>query len=175
MEYKPYLAIKAYALVNFIMEYTTIGGEASQSVVVDGNRWQELHLDGAESTRHCWGGVMLTSPKGCKLYYSLVYKFKISNNMPEYEAVIVGFYLVDSLRFKKVRIKSDSRLVVGQLNGMFEAKMETMILYKDITEGLLERLDAYKVHHMPRLENKDVDILSKLAIGGVPNHVAQFC
>lgn len=45
-------------------------------------------------------------------------------------------------------MKTDSRLVVRQLNGNFMAKEDAMILYKDVTEGLLARLVAYEVHHV---------------------------
>lgn len=75
----------------------------------------------------------------------------------------------------KLRVKTDSRLVVGQLNGNFATKEEVMALYKDVTEGLLAKLEAYEVHHVPRTENREVDILSKLALSGVPDHIARMC
>lgn len=60
------------------------------------------------------------------------------------------------------------------MNGDFVVKEEAMILFKDVTEGLLARLVAYEVHHVPRAENKEADILSKLALGGVPDHIAMM-
>lgn len=65
-------------------------------------------------------------------------------------------------------MKTDSRLVVEQLNGNFAMREEAMVLYKDVIEGLLANLVAYEVHHVPRLENKEADILSELALEGVP-------
>lgn len=47
-----------------------------------------------------------------------------------------------------------------------------MILYKDVTKGLLGRLDVYEVYHVPRLENKEVDIFSRLVLGNIPDHIA---
>lgn len=92
----------------------------------------------------------------------MTYKFKTSNNETEYETIIAGLQLADSLK-------------VGKLRGEFVVKEEAMILYKDVTEGLLARLSTYEIHYVPRAENKEADILSKLALEGVPNHIAMMC
>lgn len=42
-----------------------------------------------------------------------------------------------------------------------------MVLYKDVVEGLLCRLEVY--------ENKEVDILSKMELGGVLEHLVRMC
>lgn len=101
----------------------------------DEEEWWEKHSDEAASIRHCGGGLVLTSPERFKIYYSLVYRFKTSNNGAEYEVVIARLWLVDSLKVRKLMIKINSRLVVGQLNSNFDAKEKMMILYKDVTEG----------------------------------------
>lgn len=41
-----------------------------------------------------------------------------------------------------------------------------MVLYKDVTEDMLGKLNANEVHNVPRAENKEKDVLSKLAFGG---------
>lgn len=104
-----------------------------------------------------------------------MYQFKSSNNGAEYEPLIAGLRLAISLRVEKLRVKTDSRFVVGQLNGNFATKEKAMVLYKDVTEGLLVKLAAYEVHHVPRSENKEADILSKLALGGLPDYIACMC
>lgn len=50
-----------------------------------------------------------------------------------------------------------------------------MTLYKDMTKGLLARLSAYEIHHVLRAENREADILSKLELRGVPDHIAMMC
>ncbi|XP_031106229.1 uncharacterized protein LOC116010872 [Ipomoea triloba] len=131
--------------------------------------------DRAANSKHCGGGVMLTSPEGFKVYYALIYKFKASNNEAEYEAMIGSVRLAIALGARKVRIRTDSRLVVGQIKGTFEAKGENMRLYKDVVEGLLTKLETYEIHHVLRLENQEADILSKLFLGGIPDHLKRIC
>lgn len=68
------------------------------------------------------GGIMLTSLEVFQLYYAMGYKFKTSNNETEYEVVIASLRLAISLKVKRLRVWTDSCLVVGHLNSMFEAK-----------------------------------------------------
>lgn len=75
LEYKPRLAIKAHAFADFIVKCTTTSGWAVPEGPVEGDGWWEMHMDGAASSRHCGGGVVLTSPDGFKTYCSLTYKF----------------------------------------------------------------------------------------------------
>lgn len=136
--------------------------------------WWELYTDGAASTRHCGAGVMLVSPEGIRCYHALVFKFRASNNAAEYEAVIAGLPLAISLGATKLRVRTDSRLVVGQLTGTFETREESMIQYKVVADGLLGGMVAHEIHHVPQLENNEADILSKLAGGGMPSYIAQM-
>ncbi|XP_019167796.1 PREDICTED: uncharacterized protein LOC109163501 [Ipomoea nil] len=173
IEYKPRPSIKAQALADFIVECTARDqrGRASD---FSQNTWWEMSADGAASTKHCGGGIMLTSPEGFKVYYALDYQFKASNNEAEYEAVIGGIRLATALGAHNLRIRTDSRLVVGQIKGTFETRGENLRMYKDVTEGLLGKLDAYEIQHVPRTENMKADLLSKISLGGTPGHLAHI-
>ncbi|XP_019184747.1 PREDICTED: uncharacterized protein LOC109179701 [Ipomoea nil] len=52
---------------------------------------------------------------------------------------------------------------------------ERLILYKDVVEGLLDKLEAYEITHIPRVKNTEADILSKLAAGSVPPYLSMTC
>ena len=52
-----------------------------------------MHFDGAFSYRNGGAGIMLTSPKGGKLYYAVQLCFvidKISNNIAKFEGLLAG-------------------------------------------------------------------------------------
>ena len=48
--------------------------------------------------------------------------FSATNNEVEYEALLVGMTMVQKIGEKVVEIFSDSRLVVGQVQGELEAR-----------------------------------------------------
>ncbi|XP_031127679.1 uncharacterized protein LOC116029776 [Ipomoea triloba] len=174
IEYRPRPSIKAQALADFIVECTTQDRRGKTNNDAP-DEWWELNADGAASAKHCGGGIMLTTPEGFKVYYSLEYQFKVSNNEAEYEAVIGGIRLAVALGARNLRIKTDSRLVVGQMKGTFETRGENLKMYKDVTEGLLEKLKAHEIQHVPRTENVEADLMSKISLGGVPRHLSQVC
>ena len=61
---------------------------------------------------------MLKGPKEhhVQLEYALRFKFKASNNEVEYEALIIGLKLAKEVRVKRLKVFSDSQLVVNQTN-----------------------------------------------------------
>ena len=52
--------------------------------------------------------------------------FSATNNEAEYEALLEGMSMIQKLGKKAVNMFSDSRLVVGQVNGELEARDERM-------------------------------------------------
>ena len=53
---------------------------------------------------------------------SLRLGFLATNNEAEYEAFLLGMIMVKKLRGKDVEVFSDSRLIVGQVKGEFQAR-----------------------------------------------------
>ena len=52
--------------------------------------------------------------------------FSATNNEAKYETLLMGIAMVQKMGGKLVKVFSDSRLVVGQVIGEFEAKDERM-------------------------------------------------
>jgi ribonuclease HI len=69
---------------------------------------------------------VLFTPDGEELSSSLTMEFKTTNNEVEYEAVVVGLELALELGADSVEVRSDSQVIVGHINGEFEAKGEKM-------------------------------------------------
>lgn len=97
---------------------------------------------------------------------------KTTNNVAEYQAVIFALKKVKALFGKKraeqseILIKSDSKLLVKQLNGEFKLKDEK------IKEFFIEiwnlKMDFKKVsfENIPREKNERADALANQALGG---------
>ena len=91
-----------------------------------------------------------------------------TNNVAEYQALLIGLEGVLRLGVKRLQIRSDSELLVRQLNGIYRVKDERLKeLYKRAS-GLLRQLDAYRINHVPREHNRVADRLANQAIDEVP-------
>ena len=73
--------------------------------------------------------LVLISPERIMIEKSLRLGFSATNNKAEYEALLVGMIMVQKMGVKVVEVFSDSRLVVGQVQGELEAKDPRMQEY----------------------------------------------
>ena len=64
---------------------------------------------------------------------------------------------------KSVKVFSDSRLVVGEIKGEFEAKDERMQGYLSQVKCLQSKFDSFDLLHIPRNGNAHADSLAMLA------------
>ncbi|XP_019173284.1 PREDICTED: uncharacterized protein LOC109168884 [Ipomoea nil] len=175
IEYQPRPSIKGQALADFLVECTASEEEKESASESTSGEWWEMHADGASSRQHRGGGVVLITPEGFRLYYALRYLFPASNNEAEYEAVLNGLRLAKGLGIERLRVKTDSRLVVGQISGTCEAKNARMALYKECANKMLKGFEAYEIEYISRADNVEADILSKIAMEGVPDRLIKIC
>jgi ribonuclease HI len=87
-----------------------------------------------------------------------------TNNVAEYEALLMGLEEVLRLGRKRIAIQSDSELLVRQLNGMYRVKDEKLKLLFEKVMGLLHHLDSYRILHVPRELNQRADRLANQGI-----------
>ena len=71
-------------------------------------------------------GLVLVSPERITIEKSLRLDLSVTNNEAEYEALLMRMTMVQKMDGKAVEMFSDSRLVVGQVKGEFEARDERM-------------------------------------------------
>ena len=86
----------------------------------------EVYVDEASNQKGSGIGLVLISPENVIIEKSLRLDFSTTNNEAEYEALLVGMAMVQRMGRKSIKLFSDSRLVVGQVRGKFEAKDERM-------------------------------------------------
>ena len=87
-----------------------------------------------------------------------------TNNVAEYRALILGLDRVIRLGGKRVRVQSDSELMVRQLNGLYRVKDKKLLTLYQRVLGSLRRLEAYRIIHVSREHNRLADQLANQAI-----------
>nr|XP_025617126.1 uncharacterized protein LOC112709458 [Arachis hypogaea] len=156
IRYKPRQAIKAQAMADFLVEVT---GDPTEET---STRWK-LHVDGASNQTSGGTRIILESPVGVVYEQSIRFKFPISNNQAEYEALIGGLTLAAEVGATRLEICSDSQVVTSQVNGSYQAKDSLLQKYLEKVKNLSQKFEEVTVHHVPRERNTRADLLSKLA------------
>ena len=90
-------------------------------------------------------------------------KFPATNNEAEYEGILTGLRLGRALGAKSLLVQNDSKLVIGQIKGDYEAKEERMHKYVRLKKYLTREFDRVEFTQIPRSQNMMANKVSKLA------------
>ncbi|RDX93046.1 rnhA, partial [Mucuna pruriens] len=149
--------IKAQVLVDFVNE---LSPEDRPSV--EEGEWY-LSVDGSTNQAGSGAGVILEGPGGVLVEQSLHFDFRASNNQAEYEALLAGMRLARDLEAKILITKSDSKLVIGQVNNEYQTRDPQLSKYKERVVKLAADFEKFRLVHVPREQNERADLLAKLA------------
>ena len=170
----PHISIKGQVLTDLVVEFTEppikelestenmdekLVGTISQYGI---SAW-EVYVDGASNQKGSGIGLVLISPEKVIIEKSLRMDFSAMNNEVEYEVLLIGMAMVQRMGGKSVKVFSDSKLVVGQVKGEFDAKDERMQGYLSQVKCLQLKFDSFDLLHIPRNGNAHVDSLAILA------------
>ena len=152
IRYQPRNAIKAQALADFIAEFTPNYEDLGEGGY---NKKWVVHVDGL-STLYAGGiEVVLQSPEGDKLKYKARLQCQTTNNKAEYEALLKGLELAKSVEVDSILVLGDSQFVIGQVNGICEAKEDRMKKYLKKVVRLVKKFKKVDFIQIPREENVD--------------------
>jgi ribonuclease HI len=87
-----------------------------------------------------------------------------TNNIAEYQALILGLGEALGRGATAISIYLDSELIVRQIQGIYRVKNPTLKPLMADVRALLDRFDTWQVAHVPRSENAVADKLANEAI-----------
>jgi len=96
---------------------------------------------------------VLEGPGEIVIKQAMKFEFKTSNNLVEYEVVIVGLYLAIELEVTSLICKSDSRLVIGELTEEYEVRETLLQQYFHFVKNLLTKFKEISFQHVRRENN----------------------
>ncbi|XP_074352427.1 uncharacterized protein LOC141691582 [Apium graveolens] len=109
-------------------------------------------------------GIVLITSEGHHLMSAIHFKFYVTNNDAEYEALINGLKIALKVGVVNLIARSDSELVVNQVNGGFQARGPRTKLYMRCVQRLLEKFGNARLEGVPREENSNADALEKMGL-----------
>ena len=174
IKYMPRTSVKGQVLADLVAEFTK---PEVDKLLADRNRdeklvdtisqycpptW-EVHVDGVSNQKGSGVGLVLTSSENVVVEKSLRLDFPATNNEAEYEALLEGMAMVQRMGGKFIKLCSDSRLVIGQVKGEFEAKDERMRRYLSQVKSMQSKFESFNLLRVPRSGNVHADSLAMLA------------
>jgi len=109
-------------------------------------------------------GAVISDENGVVVKQMSRYLGRTTNNVAEYEALLMGLEALLELGQKHVVVQSDSQLMVRQLNGEYRVKDEKLKVLFERAKHLLRRLGSYRILHVRREMNKLADRLANRGI-----------
>ena len=122
--------------------------------------WWRMDFDGAVSKEGARAGVLIRPPVGEPKLFSYKLHFRCTNNMVEYEALILGLKALKNLQAQRINIQGDSKLIIKQVQGENQTKNPRLRLYRNLVLDLIEGFKECKFTVIPRGENSEADALA---------------
>jgi ribonuclease HI len=91
---------------------------------------------------------------------------RATNNVAEYEGVLLALELCAELGAREVRLRIDSELVVRQIEGRYKVKHPDLKPYHARVLEAAGRFEAFSVAHVRRKDNAEADKLVNAALDG---------
>jgi ribonuclease HI len=134
-------------------------------VVEVDNEWLVM-VDGAArgNPGHAGCGAVILDGNGKLVKELSRYLGHATNNVAEYQGLLMGLETLLELGKKRIRVESDSQLLVRQLNGEYRVRDEKLKPLFQKALILLRQFDAYRILHVPREMNRLADRLANKGI-----------
>jgi ribonuclease HI len=121
----------------------------------------KMFLDGAFSREGTGAGVVFVSPAQETISLSYKLEFEATNNVTEYEALVLGFRAAKDMGIEEISVFGDAELVVNQVRSLYQAKHMRLRSYRNEVWDLIDIFfSAFNISFVPREENVMVDSLA---------------
>jgi ribonuclease HI/probable phosphoglycerate mutase len=130
------------------------------------NERAKLFTDGAGRGNPGIGGAgaVITDPGDRVLWEGRAYLGRCTNNIAEYQALILGLKGALDRGIKHLDVYLDSELLANQVNGTYRVKNENLKGLMREVRGLLSSFASVEVRHVLRCHNALADRQANLAI-----------
>jgi ribonuclease HI len=135
--------------------------------VKEGPETLDIHIDGASrgNPGEASFGIHVTDATGQERAALYGYLGHASNNVAEYQALIHALrWALETAGASRVRVFSDSELIVRQVEGRYKVKHPDMIPLHREAASLLRRFEKASLTHVRREQNREADALANRAL-----------
>ncbi|HEY4742244.1 MAG TPA: reverse transcriptase-like protein [Candidatus Acidoferrales bacterium] len=124
------------------------------------------HVDGASrgNPGPASYAAIIYGPDGNQVFQIGKYLGRDTNNVAEYYALIAALDYAANHAIKRLRVNSDSELLVRQMQGRYKVKSPDLRPLFERAANLARSLEYFAIQHVPREMNRDADLLANEAL-----------
>jgi ribonuclease HI len=111
---------------------------------------------------------VLVAPSKVKTYYAARLDFSCTNNIAEYEALLLVLRKLKAMGIRRAVLKTDSQVISGHIDKSCKARDTKLEKYLDTVRRIEASFEGFSVKNIPRGENEHADLLAKSAAQGLP-------
>jgi ribonuclease HI len=109
-------------------------------------------------------GLVLRRPDGTPLESLGKYIGRHTNNVAEYYALIAALDYAAANGIKRLRVQSDSQLIVNQIKGLYKVKHPDLRPLHERAKKMAAGLESFTIQYVPREQNRDADAAANAAL-----------
>jgi ribonuclease HI len=133
----------------------------------DAKAWT-VFCDGSWGTFGAGAAAVLIAPSKVRTCYAVKLDFSCTNNIAEYEALLLGLGKLKAMGIRREVLKTDSQVISGHVDKSCKARDPKLEKYLDTVRRLEASFEGFSVKNIPRGENEHADLLAKSAAQGLP-------
>lgn len=116
-----------------------------------------------------WSRIVARIPTWDCVAQALTIAFPFTNNQTKYDTCIVGLEIAADMEVQMLKVFSDSKLMINQMNEEYQVKEPIMQKYIDKVKVIKEKIKKLKFIYILREKNARVNLFSKLS--SIEEHV----
>jgi ribonuclease HI len=119
-----------------------------------------MFFDDASTKDSTGAGVVLISPSKDAMHLSFKLDFKTTNNITDYEALLLGLNFTKEMGIKGMKVFGYVDLIIQQVNSTFQEKHVRLKAYSDEVWKIRDCFSIFGISYVPRVMNHLVDSLA---------------
>jgi ribonuclease HI len=140
-------SIQSQALADFIANWTP--GAQGEEATKDAKAWTVFY-DGSCGTFGAGATAVLVAPSKVRTCYTVKLDFSCTNNITEYEALLLGLWKLKAMGIRRAILKTDSQVISGHVDKSSKARDPKLEKYLDAVRRLEASFKGFSVKNIPR-------------------------
>jgi ribonuclease HI len=137
-------------------------GARDDERINDDEAWT-VFCDGSWGTLSARAAVVLVAPFKVRTCYAVKLDFSCTNNIAEYEALLLGLQNLKAMGIRWAILKTESQVISGHVDKSSKARDLKLEKYLDVVRRLEASFEGFSVKNILRGENEHADLLAKSA------------